>query len=396
MRKLVILMPLALLAACGAPEEGAGPAEEPSMSVDGVTDTEVIFGTHTDLSGPIAIWGVGVVNGVRMRFEDANAAGGVHGRQLRFIVEDTQYQVPRAIQAANKLINRDKIFAMLIGVGTPTNNAVMAQQFEQGVPNLFPGTGARSMVEPFQKLMFAQHGIYYDEMRAAVKYFVEEQGKETVCVMYQDTDYGIEILEGVQDQTAAMGLEIVETSAHKPDATEFTAAILRLRSADCDLVLMGTVHRDTILVLDAARKMGWEDVAWVGNNAAYGQVIAEHEAGDGYYAFVHMARLYPDDDMTPEVRRWFESYVERFGEEPGLPAMEGWRGADLVVQALEIAGRDLTREKLIAALESMHDVTDMFGYHLSFGPNDHKGASESVLSVVRDGRWVTLAQRIGY
>ena len=396
MRRLAIPMLLAFLTACGAPEDAASPDGASAMSVDGVTDTEVIFGTHTDLSGPIAIWGVGVVNGVRMRFEDANAAGGVHGRQLRYIVEDTQYQVPRAIQAANKLINRDKIFAMLLAVGTPTNNAVMAQQFEQGVPNLFPGTGARSMVEPFEKLMFAQHGIYYDEMRAAVKYFVEEQGKKTVCVMYQDTDYGIEILEGVRDQTAAMGIEIAETSAHKPDATEFTAAILRLRNADCDLVLMGTVHRDTILVLDAARKMGWDGVAWVGNNAAFGQVIAEHEAGEGYYAFVHMARLYPDDEMTPAVRAWFEGYVERFGEEPGLPAMEGWRGADLVVQALEIAGRDLTREKLVAALESMHDVTDMFGNHLSFGPQDHKGASESTLSVVRDGRWVTLAQRISY
>ena len=396
MRRLAIPMLLAFLTACGAPEDAASPDGASTMSVDGVTDTEVIFGTHTDLSGPIAIWGVGVVNGVRMRFEDANAAGGVHGRQLRYIVEDTQYQVPRAIQAANKLINRDKIFAMLLAVGTPTNNAVMAQQFEQGVPNLFPGTGARSMVEPFEKLMFAQHGIYYDEMRAAVKYFVEEQGKKTVCVMYQDTDYGIEILEGVRDQTAAMGIEIAETSAHKPDATEFTAAILRLRNADCDLVLMGTVHRDTILVLDAARKMGWDGVAWVGNNAAFGQVIAEHEAGEGYYAFVHMARLYPDDEMTPAVRAWFEGYVERFGEEPGLPAMEGWRGADLVVQALEIAGRDLTREKLVAALESMHDVTDMFGNHLSFGPQDHKGASESTLSVVRDGRWVTLAQRISY
>ena len=396
MRRLAIPVLLAFLTACGSPEDAASPGAASTMSVDGVTDTEVIFGTHTDLSGPIAIWGVGVVNGVRMRFEDANAAGGVHGRQLRYIVEDTQYQVPRAIQAANKLINRDKIFAMLLAVGTPTNNAVMAQQFEQGVPNLFPGTGARSMVEPFEKLMFAQHGIYYDEMRAAVKYFVEEQGKETVCVMYQDTDYGIEILEGVRDQTAAMGIEIAETSAHKPDATEFTAAILRLRNADCDLVLMGTVHRDTILVLDAARKMGWDDVAWVGNNAAFGQVIAEHDAGEGYYAFVHMARLYPDDEMTPAVRAWFEGYVERFGEEPGLPAMEGWRGADLVVQALEIAGRDLTRDKLVAALESMHDVTDMFGNHLSFGPRDHKGASESTLSVVRGGRWVTLAQRISY
>ena len=398
MRTLVALLPLAVLAACGAPpetEEGAGAGAAP---VDGVTDAEVVFGSHTDLSGPVAIWGVGTVNGVRMRFDAANAAGGVHGRQLRFIVEDTQYQVPRAIQAANKLINRDKIFAMLMAVGTPTNNAVMTQQFERGVPNLFPATGARSMVTPFNPLMVTQHGIYYDEMRAAVKYFVEEQGKETVCVIYQDTDYGIEILEGVTDQTEAMGIAIAQTSAHKPDATEFTPAILRLREAGCDLVLMGTVHRDTILVLEAARKMGWEGVAWVGNNAAYGQVIAEQESGsgEGYYAFVHMTKRYPDDEMAPEVRAWFEEYVERYGVEPGLPAMEGWRGADLTVQALRIAGRDLTRQGLIQAIESMTDVTDMFGYRLSFGPNDHKGVSESALSVVRGGRWVKLAQEISY
>ena len=388
------LAALAWLTAC-AP---AGPDGDGTAVVDGVSDTEVVFGTHTDLSGPVAIWGVGTVNGARLRFEAANAAGGVHGRTIRFIVEDTQYQVPRAIQAANKLISRDRIFAMLIAVGTPTNNAVMTQQFQAGVPNLFPVTGARSMVEPFNPLMVTQHGIYYDEIRAAVKYFVEEQGKQTVCAIYQDTDYGIEILEAVHDQLDAMGLTIAETSAHKPDATEFTPAILRLREADCDLVLMGTVHRDTILVLEAARKMGWAGVAWVGNNAAYGQVIAEQESGsgEGYHAFVHMARLYRDDDMSPEARAWFDAYEERFGVEPGLPAMEGWRAADLVLQALEIAGRDLTRAGLMAAIESMTDVRDIFGYRLSFGPDDHNGVSESTLSVVRGGRWVTLAQAISY
>ena len=390
------LVACAALAACTPPETAQDSGAAPP--VDGVTDTEVVFGTHTDLSGPVAIWGVGTVNGARMRFDDANAAGGVHGRTIRFIVEDTQYQVPRAIQAANKLISRDKIFAMLIATGTPTNNAVMTQQFEQGVPNLFPVTGARSMVEPFNPLMVTQHGIYYDEVRAAVKYFVEERGREAVCAIYQDTDYGIEILEGAQDQLAVMGLEITETSAHKPDATDFTPAILRLREANCDLVLMGTVHRDTILVLEAARKMGWEDVDWVGNNAAYGQVIAEQESGsgEGYHAFVHMARLYADDDLPPPVRTWYEAYEQRFGVEPGLPAMEGWRAADLVLQALEIAGRDLTRAGLLAAIESMTDVTDIFGYRLSFGPNDHNGVGHSTLSVVRGGRWVTLAQEISY
>ena len=407
--KKLMLMALALaLAGCGRQEATDGgtddsasptpPAEEVAV-VDGVTDTEVVLGTHTDLSGAVAIWGVGVLNGARMRFDEFNEAGGVHGRTIRYIAEDTQYQVPRAISAANKLIHRDKIFAMLMAVGTPTNNAVMEDQFEAGVPNLFPGSGARSMVEPFQKLMFSQHGTYYDEIRAAVKYFVEKEGKTTPCVVYLNNEYGLEIVEAAKDQTAAMGLEVAEMAAHKITDNDFTAPMIRLRNAGCDLVLMGTVHRDTILILETARKLGWGGVAWVGNNAAYGQVIADQEsgAGEGYYAFVHMAKIYEDDEsLTPEQRNWMRRYRDQYGEEAGLPAMEGYRGADLVVVALERAGRELTRAKFVAAMESINDYTDIFGYQVVFGPDDHKGVSESALSVVRDGRWVTLDTSIAY
>ncbi|MBX3707849.1 MAG: ABC transporter substrate-binding protein [Pseudomonadales bacterium] len=382
------------LAGCGG-ESPSGNAAG-GGSVRGVSDGEIVVGTHTDLVGATAIWGVGSVNGARMRFDELNAAGGVHGRRVRFVVEDAQYQVPRAVQAANKLINRDGIFAMLLAVGTPMNNAVMTQQFEAGVPNIFPVTGARSMVEPLHPLKFTQRGIYYDEIRAAVKYFVEERGRQAVCAIYQDTEYGQEILEAVQDQVAAMNLSIAETSAHHPTQTEFTAAILRLRRAGCDLVLMGTVHRDTILVLDAARKMGWTDVDWVGNNATYAQAIADAEAADGYYAFVHMARLYADDDMPAPVRTWWDGYVAAYRQEPDLAAMEGYRAADVFVLALERAGRDLTLQGFLAALEGIDDYTDLFGYRLSFGPDKHSGASESVLSQVQNRRWVELEQSITY
>ncbi|NKB98361.1 MAG: ABC transporter substrate-binding protein [Pseudomonadales bacterium] len=381
----------AVLAACG------GDTEEVSQAQNrGVTDEEITLGVYTDLSGPTAIWGVGATNAARMRFEEVNAAGGVHGRQIRYVVEDTSYQVPKAMSAANKLVNRDNVLAMLLAVGTPLNNAIMPMLFENNVPNLFPISGGRQMVEPFHPLKFTQRGIYYDEVRATVNYFVEQRAKTTPCVIYQDTDYGVEILEGAQDQAKAMGLAIAEISAHKPTDTEFTAAILRLKNANCDLVLMGTVHRDTILVLDAARKMGWSGVDWVGNNAVYAQVIADQESGEGFYSFVHMAKLYADDEMSPDVKAWWDSYVEKYDVEPGLAAMEGYRGADLTVAALDKAGPDLTTESLVKALESITDYTDIFGYRVSFGPDKHSGATESVLSQVKDGRWVTLEQAITY
>lgn len=398
---LLLFGALMFIAACGDTNSGSGSdatSGKPSEnSVPGVTDTEIVLGSHSDLSGPVAIWGVGSINGARMRFEEANEAGGIHGRQIRFVVEDTQYQIPRAIQAANKLINRDKVFAMVLNLGTPTNNAVLTQQLKASIPNMYPLTGARSMVEPFHALKFAQRGIYYDEIRAGVKYFLEEKGKQNPCVIYQDTDYGQEILEGVEDQLKEMNRELLGVSAHKPTESEFTASIIRLRNANCDVVFMGTIHRDTILILEAARKMNF-DATFVGNNAAYGQVIAEQESGsgEGYHAFVHMAKLYKEDGLTQEVSDWWDRYEARFGVEPGIPAMEGYRAGDLVVEAIEQAGPALNQQRFLAATENITDYTDIFGYRIAFGPDDHKGVNESVLSVVQDGKWKTLATAISY
>jgi branched-chain amino acid transport system substrate-binding protein len=393
--KVLLLVSLLALASCGG--DSTLETSAVSEATQGVSDSEIILGSHTDLSGPVAIWGVGSINGARMRFEEANEAGGVNGRQIKFVVEDTQYQIPRAIQAANKLINRDKVFAMVLALGTPTNNAVLTQQLKAGIPNMFPVTGARSMVEPYHDLKFAQRGIYYDEIRAGVKYFLEEMGKEKPCVIYQDTDYGQEILEGAEDQLKEMGQALVGVSAHKPTESEFTASIIRLRNAQCDVVFMGTIHRDTILILEAARKMKF-DVVFVGNNAAYGQVIAEQESGsgEGYHAFVHMAKLYKEDGLSDIVKRWWDRYEARFNVEPGIPAMEGYRAADLVVTALENAGPDLDKAGFLAATEAIENYQDIFGYQIQFGPGDHKGVSESLLSVVEDGKWKTLATAISY
>ena len=394
LKRLILLTTIFGLVSCGGESETENTQSIPTNR--GVNDTEVVLGVYTDLSGPTAIWGVGATNAARMRFDEVNANGGVHGRQIRYVVEDTSYQVPKAMSAANKLVNRDDVLAILMGVGTPLNNAIMPMLFENGVLNLFPISGGRQMVEPFHPLKFTQRGVYYNEVRAAVKYFVESKGRTTPCVIHHDSDYGFEILEGATDQAEAMGLSIAEVSAHKPTDSEFTAAILRLKSASCDFVLMGTIHHDTILVLEAARKMGWEGVDWIGNNAVYAQVIAEQESGQGFYSFVHMARLYADDEMSPQVKAWWDRYIELYGEEPGLPAMEGYRGADLTVLALEKAGPNLTTDSLAKAVESITDYTDIFGYRVSFGPEKHSGATESILSQVQEGRWVTLEQAISY
>jgi branched-chain amino acid transport system substrate-binding protein len=114
----------------------------------GVTENQIVVGTHTALSGPVASWGIDATNGVRMRFDEANEAGGIYGRKIKYIVEDSQYRVPIAVQKANKLVNRDKAFFLIASIGTPMNNAIFPMLKKKNVPNLFPFTAARSMYEP--------------------------------------------------------------------------------------------------------------------------------------------------------------------------------------------------------------------------------------------------------
>ena len=146
-------------------------AEQPH----GVTDTEIVIGTVTDLSGVTAIQGVNNANAIRLLFDETNAKGGINGRKIRYIVEDSQYQVPRAVQAMNKLLNNDKVFMTLQDGGTPMNNATWPMAIEKDTPKLLPLTAARSMYEPFHRLKFSQTSSYVDQMRAGTKYFPQSR-----------------------------------------------------------------------------------------------------------------------------------------------------------------------------------------------------------------------------
>src|SRR5580692_9621594 len=187
-----------------------------SAATRGISDTEVTIGTMTDLSGVTAVQGVNNANAIRMIFDEANAKGGIHGRKIKYVVEDNQYTVPKAVQAMNKLLNLDDIFFAVANGGTPMNDAVMPSMIEKQVPNVFPLTCARSMYEPLNRYKFGQFASYYDQMRAGVKYFVEKRGKKVIGAMYQDTDFGKDVFAGVAAQTEAMGTKVAAFTAHRP------------------------------------------------------------------------------------------------------------------------------------------------------------------------------------
>jgi branched-chain amino acid transport system substrate-binding protein len=375
----------------------SGTAVAQSGKVRGVTKTEIILGMHTDLSGPAASYGVHSSNAMRLRIDEINEQGGIYGRKIRLIVEDNQYQVPRAVQAANKLINRDNIFLMAGALGTPMNNAVLPDQLKAGVINFSPITAARQMSEPFHKLKFAGLASYYDQIRAGMKWMVANKGKQRFCVLYQDTDFGKEILEAVQDQTKAMNLPMVETATNTPIATDFTGQIAKLRAANCDIVVMGTIVRDAIVPYGTARKMGW-DVDFLGQSANYDQIVASAPGGatEGMYVMAGTVMPYRDT-ASAQVAAFMDKYKAKFGNDANIGAVYGYGLMDQLVFAFDRAGKDLTTDKMVAAIESMQGFRDIFGGPpVSYGPNKHLGADESFLFQIQKGRFIQIAGPVRY
>jgi len=305
--------------------------------------------------------------------------------------------VPRAVQAMNKLLNNDNIFATIDDGGTPMNDANMPAQFAKNVPNMFPLTAARSMYEPFNRLKFAQFASYYDQMRAAVKYFAQTKGRKAFCVSYQDSDFGKDVLAGVVAETEALGLKVVATTAHRPTDTDFNGAIEKLHDAGCDVVMMGTIVRDTNIIIQTARKMSW-NVDLVGQFASYDTAVATLPGGatEGFYCMTPALYAYPDDPR-PAVQDFAKRYKARYGRDPNFHGEVGYTAAQLVLTGLQNAGKELTVDSFIKGMEAIHDYKDIFGAELSFGPDQHHGSTRSFLTVVKDARWVPVEQdALGY
>lgn len=381
------------LTACG----GGGEAD-PDLP-RGVTDRTITIGSHTDLSGPIAIWGVPEVNGMRMRFDELAKAGGVHGRTIELVVEDSQYQVPLSVKAVNKLINVDEVFAILGSMGTPNNHATFDKLFAANIPSLFPLTAARTMYEPLHPLKFAYFVSYQNQVRAAIRYLTAQNGYGSVCLQAPATDYGAEVVEGYESITDELGLESVYVGRHKVSETDFVGTATSIKNSGCEMLFMGAFIKDTILLYTALRDTGWEgDV--VTNMVPYLPEIPTAADGgmEGLYA---AAPIYVPNFMDAEpgsfARQWFEAYTSEYGEEPAAQSVMGYTIADLLVRGLDRAGPDLTVESLVAGLESIDHYEDPFGGPpLSFGPTKHVAGNFVNLYRVVDQKWLTVAEKLPY
>ena len=358
----------------------------------GVSKTEIVVGSIQDLSGPLAGYGKQARNGLQLRVDEINEQGGIHGRKIKLLVEDSGYDPKKAVLAAQKLVNQDKIFIMAGHIGTAQNNAAMPVQFEKNIVNFMPLTAAREMYEPTHKFKYAMLSAYYDQMRIAVPRMVKEKNAKKVCAIYQDDEFGLEVLRGAEAGMKSINQELTEKTSFKRGATDFSSQVARMKGAGCDMVVLGTIIRETIGTIAESRKNGFNPT-FLGSVAAYTDLI--HRLGgkamDGMYATMTVQNPYLDEASQP-LRFWANKYKTKFNEDPTVFSAYGYTIMDLFIRGAQKAGPNLGTDSFVKSMDTMAVPADIFGSpELSFSATKRLGNDQSRLSQLQDGKWKVVS-----
>ena len=378
---------LALTCALGA----AAPAL--AQQAQGVSKDTITLGSIQDLSGPLAGFGKQLRMGMQLRVDEINEQGGIHGRKVELKFEDSGYDPKRAVLAAQKLVNQDKIFAMVGHIGTAQNVATFPVLFDKNVISFFPVTAAREMYEPLHRLKYSFAATYYDQMRQEAPKLAKEKGAKKACAIYQDDEFGLEVLRGAETGLKTIGMELAEKTSFKRGATDFSSQVARMKAAGCDFVVLGTIIRETIGTIAESRKTGFNPT-FLGSSAAYTDLI--HKLGgkamDGLYATMTVQNPYLDASSQP-IRFWANKYKTKFNEDPAVFSVYGYLVIDSFAKAAQKAGPNLTTDSFIKAMDSITIAPDMFGSaEMTFSPTKRLGNNSSRVSQIQDGRWKVVSE----
>ena len=395
------LKQITLALAALALSAGAAGAQTKAAN-QGISDTEIVIGTHQDLSGPVKGWGVSVANGMKMAVDEINDRGGIEGRKLKLIIEDSGYDPKRAVLATQKLIEKDQVFSMVGAMGSPTVLAAQDIVLDAGVTQLFPLTAAQFTFKfdpnkPQERLKFNNLLPYVESTRAAVKYLVELRHSQKPCLMHQDDEYGKNVLDGFTAQVAAMNIKSASITSYKRGATDFSAQIARMKADGCDLVVLGTVIRETIGAMNEAKKLGWT-VDFLGatpTNVVEVPALGK-DAVEGLYA-ASLFEIPYEDTAKGKVKDWLVAYKKAFGVDANTQAMIGYNAIETFAFYAAATGKDLTGPRFLASLESGQAYLDIFGSPpVKFSPTDHLASTVTQVQQVQNGRWKLIQEGLSF
>ncbi len=348
----------------------------------GVTNDTIVIGQSAPMSGPASQLGQQLNLGAKLYFNAVNAAGGVNGRKIELKVLDDFYEPDAAARNTKTLISDTKVFALFGYVGTPTSLAALKLATSAGVPFFAPYSGAMALREPFVRNVFHVRASYNDETASIVQQ-IRTTGLKRIAVVYNDDAYGKAGLDGVQralGTAAGKGVTLTAQASVARNTTDVKGAISTVLAQKPEAIVVISAYQTVAALVKDAQEQGYAgqfyNVSFVGTKALANTL---GKAGGG--VIISQVMPYPYSGASPLVRDYQKLLKAEGISDFDYGSIEGYVAARVFVEGLKRAGRDLTREKLITALESMGNY-DLGGFNVNFSPSNHVGSKFVEMTII--------------
>jgi branched-chain amino acid transport system substrate-binding protein len=319
----------------------------------GVSKDKVVLGSFLPLQSGLAAGATQMKEGCDAYFKSINEAGGVNGRKIEWIVENDSYNPQQTAAVVKKLVDRDGIFALVSTLGTVTNLAVLPFLAQRGVPIVNPAGGHTLLNKPTDKNVFGILPLSSEIGESMVDFALTKLGAKRVAIFFQNDQFGKDQRDGAVEALKRHGLQPAAEASYVPSDVDVSAQAVAIKQSDPDAVILGVIPKHGALFIKEAQRLGWKP-KFVGHNTVADPVVldlAGAETLEGVYVNLMTAA---DSMDTPAVKAANETLKKYYPQtKPGYYPYLGMAGGIIIVEAIKRAGQDLTRARLIAALESL-------------------------------------------
>jgi branched-chain amino acid transport system substrate-binding protein len=388
------------VAGCGSSSSSSGGSSSSSSSnVPGVTATSITFGSHQPLTGPAAPGYSEIAPASQAFFDYVNAHGGVFGRKIHLIYKDDAYNPAQTVTVVHQLVLQDKVFGIFEGLGTPTHTKVVGFLNAEKIPDLFVASGCPCWDDGTkQPYTFGWQPNYTIEGKILGQYIKQHFGGKKVGVLYQDDDFGLGGLAGIEDEVPAS--DIVAKESYQPGTTTLAAQITAIKTAKAQVLVDFTVPIYTAIGQLTSFTLGYKPQLVVSNvgidpitvggllktvskGKASGTALIEGAITDGYLPS-------SSDTSNPWIQLFMKIHQQYDASAPFDGNVEyGMANAYTLVQALQAAGKNLTRQDLVNAVNTAGAKWTGPGLvPFRYSTTEHGGYSGAEMGQVRNGKIV--------
>ena len=360
--------------------------------VQGITENEIVFGQSAALTGAAKDLGINMQAGLKAAFAEINKKGGVNGRKLKLVTKDDGYEPELSISNVHDLIKKDKVFAFVGGVGTPTSKAAVPIVAKNSLLYIGPFTGASFLRSSYLDSVINVRASYFQETREMVSRLKKDLHISRIAVLYQNDSYGLDGLNGVKKAVESLkGVKIVSLGNYVRNTIAVKTALLDIKIKKPQAIIIIGSYLPAAVFIKWAEKIKMHSTVFLAVSFVGVSSLAKELKKSNAHVFVTQVVPYPYHAKNPLQINYQKAMKEiKAGNQIGFISLEGYVVGRLVIEALKKTGKKPNRKKFLAAFKHEKNKFNIDGLQLSYGKTDNQGSDQVFITKIKHGKILSV------